>query len=162
LEFLLENSISKRLYNEIRQISKQHSCDIYPSYRNVQEAKLQLRPTGITVTETMAKVTLQDLLNHTASRIVLLQQELFANLEIVPSLKLIASYGYDGSTGQSKYKIRFETNEPDTVDQSLFVTTVIPLKLIGEAGTIFWNNRTPQSVRFCRNEIRKGNKRSCS
>lgn len=150
LEFLLEYSLSKRLYNEIRHISKQHNCDIYPNYHKVQEAKLQLRPRGITATETMAKVALQDLLNHTASRILLLQEEVFANLESVSSVTLIASYGYDGSTGQSMYKKRFETNEPDTLDQSLFVTTVIPLKLIDEAGTIFWNNRTPQSVRFCR------------
>ncbi|XP_044573606.1 uncharacterized protein LOC123257740 [Drosophila ananassae] len=150
LEFFIDNSLSKQLYKEIRQISKLHNCDIYPNYKKVLEAKLQLRPVGITATETFAKVALQDLLNHTASRIVLMQEELFANLETVSSLKLIVSYGFDGSSGHSMYKQRFECNEKDTSDQSLFVTTIIPLKLIDDAGSIFWNNRTSQSVRFCR------------
>ena len=74
LEFLLENSLTKRLYNKSRCMSEHHNCDIYPRYHKVQDAKLQLRPKGITVTETMAKMSLPDLLNHTSSRIVQLQE----------------------------------------------------------------------------------------
>ncbi|XP_032311682.1 uncharacterized protein LOC116656346 isoform X2 [Drosophila ananassae] len=44
LEFFIDNSLSKQLYKEIRQISKLHNCDIYPNYKKVLEAKLQLRP----------------------------------------------------------------------------------------------------------------------
>lgn len=29
-------------------------------------------------------------------------------------------------------------------------TTIIPLRLIEASGNILWNNRTPQSIRFCR------------
>lgn len=150
LEFLLDNSLSKKQYNAMRALNKKQNSDIYPSYYKIQEAKLQLRPTGIAATETMAVVCLQELLNHTASRILLLQEDLFINLPNITNAKLIVSYGFDGSTGQSMYKQRFEASGPASFDQSLFVTTVIPLKLVDNFGTVLWINQTPQSVRFCR------------
>lgn len=134
----------------MRALNKKQNSDIYPSYYKIQEAKLQLRPTGIAATETMAVVCLQELLNHTASRILPLQEDLFINLPNITNAKLIVSYGFDGSTGQSMYKQRFEASEPASFDQSLFVTTVIPLKLVDNFGTVLWINQTPQSVRFCR------------
>lgn len=41
-------------------------------------------------------------------------------------------------------------NTLERSDQSLFVTSVIPIKIISSAGDNIWVNRTPQSVRFCR------------
>jgi len=35
-------------------------------------------------------------------------------------------------------------------DDSLFATTKIFLKLMDHIGNVFWINRTPQSIRFCR------------
>ncbi|CAH0560414.1 unnamed protein product [Brassicogethes aeneus] len=60
---------------------------------------------------------------------------------------ILFSYGFNGSSGQSPYKQKFDT--PGFSDSSIFATTVIPLRLVFN-DIILWNNRTPQSVRFCR------------
>lgn len=143
---MLENSFTKQQYNNIRELNKTQ----YPSYNKVREAKSNCRPQGITVTETVAQVPLKDLLDHTVCRIILLREEIFKQFPKISNVKLIASYGFDGSTGQSMYKQKFCVNESQSFDQSLFATTVIPLKLVGDFGTVLWLNRTPQSVRFCR------------
>lgn len=66
---------------------------------------------GITATETVANIALEDLLNHTARRILLLQEEILDNLVSVSSVKLIASYGFYRSSGvciRSMYKKRYD------------------------------------------------------
>ena len=62
---------------------------------------------------------------------------------------MIFSYGFDGSSGHSAYKQRFDTAGCHS-DSNLFVITVVPLRLNSEDNNILWNNRTPQSVRFSR------------
>jgi len=93
---------------------KQNS-DIYPSYKLIQEAKSHLRPTGIIATETMVEVSLQNLLNPTARRIVLMQDEILRGLDI-RSAKLIISYGFDGKTGHSLYKQNLYKQKPTSLD----------------------------------------------
>jgi len=66
-----------------------------------------------------------------------MQEDIFKQLGNTLSLTLIASYGFDGTTGQSSYKQHF-------------ATIIIPLKLMDHIGNVFWMNRTPQSIRFCR------------
>ncbi|XP_043864027.1 uncharacterized protein LOC122757015 [Drosophila mojavensis] len=150
LAFLIENGLTKEQYGNIKLICKQHGCDIFPSYLEVVKAKLKCRPNGISICEKKAEVPLQSLLNHTADRILKLQEDV---LEVVPNAthyKLIVSYGFDGSTGQSSYKQYFQSDEFNTMDHSLFVSTIIPLRLTDEHNRIIWLNRTPQSIRFCR------------
>lgn len=149
LAFLMENGLSKQQYINIKTLNKMHGCDIYPPYSELSELKLKCRPKEISYSETKVEVSLQNLLDHTVDRILSMQQEV---LEIfVPThCSLILSYGFDGSTGQSIYKQRFEQDNIDGIDQSLFVTTIIPLKLIDTRNQIIWMNNTPQSVRFCR------------
>jgi len=93
---------------------------------------MQCRPMGIEVTETTAQVSLQNLLNHSAERIIKMQSDVFKQFLDSSVLKLICSYGFDESTGQSAYKQKFEIKTPDVQvsDQSLFVTSVIPIKMI--------------------------------
>jgi len=150
LDFLIENSFTKRQYMNIRQHSKNRNCDIYPSYNKVIAAKEKCRPKGICITESVASVPLQNLLKHIVERIMLLQSEVLNIYADISEMKLIASYGFDGSTGQSLYKQNFVLDASDTLDQSLFVTTLIPLKLVDSIGRVIWMNRSPQSVRFCR------------
>jgi len=66
------------------------------------------------------------------------------------SAKLILSYGFDGSTGQANYNQAYSNGQPNNDDSSLFASSVTPLRLIDSAGNVLWNNRTPQSIRFCR------------
>jgi len=150
LAFLLENNFTKQQYISFTQLYKAHGCNICPGYDLIRSTKLQCRPSGISISETVAKVSLQDLLNHTAERILTLQNDVLEKMENVTDCTLIISYGFDGSTGQSSYKQKFDSDEPDFLDQSLFVSTVIPIRLIDSLNRVIWLNRSPQSVRFCR------------
>lgn len=150
LAFLLENDLSKRQYINMRLLNKERNCNIYPSYEEVIKCKLLCRPKEISVSESLAEVSLQNLLDHTAQRILLFQKDVLHVMADISNVVLIASYGFDGTTGQSMFKQRFETSTPQLFDQSLFVTTIIPLQMLDSSGKIIWRNRTTQSVRFCR------------
>ncbi|XP_044572126.1 uncharacterized protein LOC123257374 [Drosophila ananassae] len=152
LAYILENSLTKQQYVNTRILNINHHSDIYPSYNQVIEAKMQCRPKGIEVTETTAQVSLQNLLNHSAERIIQMQKDVFKQSLDSSVVKLICSYGFDGSTGQSAYKQKFEvkTHDVQVSDQSLFVTSVIPIKMIDSFQRNIWVNRTPQSILFCR------------
>ncbi|XP_033248121.1 uncharacterized protein LOC117188397 [Drosophila miranda] len=152
LAYLLENSLNKQQYTNTRLLNKRHNCDIYPSYNKVMEAKLQCRPKCIEVMETTARVPLQNLLDHTAHRIIKLQSDVFKQFPDASEIKLICSYGFDGSTGHSIYKQKFLTEIPGSQlsDHSLFVTSVIPIQITDTYHRNIWTNRTPQSIRFCR------------
>jgi len=56
-----------------------------------------------------------------------LQSDVFKQFSDVFKIKLIRSYGFDGTTGNSANKQKFETEALGTPisDQSLFVTSVI-------------------------------------
>lgn len=158
LSLILDLSLSKEQYTVIRNSAKLKGADIYPSYNQVRNAKGNCRPDSdsIQVTETMAQVSLQGVLNHTAKRIVHLQREcIIADMggEFTRTLEanLVCSWGFDGSSGHSDYAQKFiSAGSQGCHDNNLFATTLIPLRLISPSGTILWNNRTPQSVRFCR------------
>lgn len=90
-------------------MSKSRNCDIYPHYQKIQESKLQCRPEGLSVTESSAQVPLQSLVNHTATRILSYQVEVLMQIDEV---KLVLSYGFDGSTGQSSFKQIFSNKAP--------------------------------------------------
>lgn len=155
LAFLLENNLTKEQYLNTRKGNKIRNADIYPLYNEVANSKKSCRPVGIEVNERQANVSLQSLLTHTANRIVAMQKEVIVSLmtENINFLKadLIVSYGFDGSTGHSSYKQKFqEASTSDDSDYSLFATTMTPLRLVDSVGRPLWNNRTPQSIRFCR------------
>ncbi|XP_032308872.1 uncharacterized protein LOC116656398 [Drosophila ananassae] len=148
--FFMENGFTKQQYINVKQLSKQHGCDIYPSYSKIAEEKLKCRPAGIECTENEAKVSMQNLLNHTASRILLMQKEVCEILSDVTQCTLIFSYGFDGSTGHSLYKQKLSIAESQSLDDSLFVTSIIPIKMIDQKQRVIWLNKSPQSIRFCR------------
>lgn len=74
LGFILDHSVSRNLYTDMRLESKSSNADIWPSYNEVRAAKAQLRSTRETIfiDDCVTKVLLQALLNHTAERLVLL------------------------------------------------------------------------------------------
>ncbi|XP_039150315.1 uncharacterized protein LOC120285016 [Drosophila simulans] len=152
LAYLLENTLTKQQYISTRLLNKSHNSDIYPPYNEVIEAKLQCRPEGIEVMENTAQVLLQNLLDHTAQRLIKLQSDVFKEFPDIFKIKLICSYGFDGTTGHSAYKQKYETEALGTPisDQSLFVTSVIPIQIIDSFNRHIWINRAPQSIRFCR------------
>lgn len=148
--FLLENGLTVKQYKNVRDLNMSHNCNIYPSYKKVHECKLKCRPHDVKSSESCVEVSLQNLLNHTASRILAHQEDALL-LTDVEEILLVSSYVFDWSTGHSLFNQnqKFE-NTSQNFNQSLFVTSVIPLKVISSANSIIWMNRTPQSVRFCR------------
>ena len=51
----------------------------------------------------------------------------------------------DGSRNHSRYK-----QGGLAEDYHMFVTSLVPLRLVTTAGTVVWNNNTPNSPRYCR------------
>ncbi|XP_075149012.1 uncharacterized protein LOC142222645, partial [Haematobia irritans] len=149
LMFLLENGLTKQQYCNMRQLNIKHNSGIFPSYDKVYKRKLQCRPDEIKANESSVEVSLQNLVDHTAKRIFAYQDEVLCTMDIEEST-LILSYGFDGSTGHSLFKQKFVENISESFDQSLFITSVIPIKIISSTGDNIWVNRTPQSVHFCR------------
>lgn len=68
---------------------------------------------------------------------------------------MMFSWGFDGCSGFSCYNQSYKSAEENVSqsDGNLFVTTVIPLRLLYNSDTkniILWNNRTTQSPKSCR------------
>ena len=59
----------------MRQGARFRNCNIYPTYEVILQIKYKCRVQELSVSETIAKVPLQNLLDHTTKRIVSLQQE---------------------------------------------------------------------------------------
>lgn len=143
-------NLSKSQYFILRNLSIKEGLNIYPSYYQIQKAKLDCYPNkaSITVEETGAKVALQALLDHTVSRILL-------NTNVITSerrkLILITKWGCDGSSGQSIYKQRFASQTSQGDESALFMSTLVPIQLFDpQDSTIIWENKRPSSSEFCR------------
>ena len=147
LSMLVEAQLSVHQYNVIQKSSPQR----FPCYSVVQLAKKQCYPKedSITVCETSAEISLQELLNHTVDRLLMVQKPFIDTLgkNELNNLCLYAKWGFDGSSGHSAYKQAFLN--PEASDASVFITSIVPLRL--ECGNIIvWQNPRPASTRFCR------------
>ena len=75
LEFIFKNNLSKQQYLNMRNGAKFRNCNIYPSYEEILQCKYKCRVQELSVSDTIAKVPLQNLLDQTTRQIVSLQQE---------------------------------------------------------------------------------------
>lgn len=112
---------------------------------------------AITVTETSASVTLQELLNHTVERILSSQCDVIKSLPCnrTYEFQLISKWGCDGTSGQSRFKQIFQNDNGTQSDANMFVTSLVPLQLISchendSKSFVLWKNPRPSSPRFCR------------
>lgn len=143
LSVYIEANLTCSGYEVIHQADK----DQYLCYSYVQKAKQDCYPPK-SVSETVAEVKLQDLVDHTTSRLCKylepgLQQYVQGR---DTDLTLIYKWGCDGST-QSQYKQKFE--EDGNSDANIFLSSLVPLRLMC-GNTIIWQNREPSSPRHCR------------
>ena len=122
---------------------------LYPSYDRVRDAKLAClpHPDDETITASRGEVRLQALLDLTAGRLLLLQRDVLETLTEpdAAGLVLLCKWGMDGSSDHSRYK-----QQGLAEDSHMFVTSLVPLRLVTESGTVIWNNATPNLARFCR------------
>ena len=65
LEFIFENNRNKQQYLNMRHGAKFRNCNIYPSYEEILQCKYKCRVQELSVSDTIAKVPLQNLLDHT-------------------------------------------------------------------------------------------------
>lgn len=107
LSMFVEAGLSRKQYEIIRNFNKK----IYPCYTLLQKAKKDCYPVqeSYRITATCAEVNLQDVLNHTASRLLLSLTEVVQHLndEERNSLILMYKWGCDGSQ-QTTFKQKFE------------------------------------------------------
>ena len=99
----------------------------------------------MTITDTLAEIKLQCLLDHTYRRMV---QEL--NLaDDVTSLKINYKWGFDGITGHSEYKQIYDCDElTNKFKNSIFFTLMVPIRVMNDAEIIF-ENPCPPFTRYC-------------
>ncbi|XP_076545847.1 uncharacterized protein LOC143305586 [Osmia lignaria lignaria] len=149
LSMFVEAGLSKHQYLIIRKSNHL----FYPSYNKLLKEKLNCYPQkeSYQVTSTCAEVNLQDLLNHTATRLLTYLEHVLINLDEdeCKSLSLISKWGCDGSQ-QSHFKQAFD-NEFES-DENIFQSSFVPLQLncALSGKKLVWQNPTPSSPRYCR------------
>ena len=146
LALVVDLDLTRAAYRSMRRAAMDHGCSLYPPCGKIRDAKVQCMPPAetIVVESHLAQVPLQDLLHHTAGRLLQLQADVLANMKKPAELTLICKWGLDGSTGHSRYKQAGVER-----DELVFATTLVPLELQNKRQVV-WRNSTPSSPRFCR------------
>ena len=158
LAFMLNNNFTRAQYESVQSQSKVEGADIWPSYQKVQNAKAECRPKEISVDERCAQVPLQQLLDHTTSRV-------FAHTAIEAQMLQIAEenggnlkatfyfkYGFDGSGSHHR------AMQPDSMGdlpecQTLNASQMVPLRLVAHTDngeTVLYDNPRPNNPHSCR------------
>lgn len=111
------------------QLEKLDSTFTHPTIRYWKQKKCY--PANVQVQESCSKVGLQELLDHTVTR-------------------MFSKWGCDGSSGHSEYHQKF--TDPNDCDKYMFLTSLVPLTLTerNNMSTMCWRNTEPSSTRFCR------------
>lgn len=85
-------------------------------------------------------------MNHTLKRLFEYSNFDFPSGSI-KNLTLIAKYGFDGTNVTSYHQASSDINADYS---NIFVSSMVPLQLLDETGTIYWQNQRPSSSRYCR------------
>lgn len=153
LALYLGLKIAKRRYIELRHYLNLHKSlpkNALPSYKTIVEQKKKLLPEGMQVTEALAIVPLQNLLNKTGESLISAVKDQFTH-EDLSNCVINFSYGFDGSSGyKNTHQVMEEENETNATHLSLFLTSVTLLSINFVDTGKKWLNATPQSTRFCR------------
>lgn len=146
--------LTKFQYNIIRSNALEENCSLYPNYESVIKAKKRCYPDNLKITENLAEVPLQDLINHTIKRLCIALSDVLTSLDEnkLNNLWLISKWGCDGTSGQAEYKQLFE--DSNVSDASIFVSSLVPVQIVSgyprENHEIIWQNQRPSSPRYCR------------
>lgn len=149
LSLIVDASLTIHQYEILRRSAKDIGCNIYPSYKKVLAAKKTCYPANVIVEENLSKVSLQELLDHTAVRLMKSKSE--NEVASFPKyMQLISKWGCDGSSGHSEYHQNF-ANETFS-DKSLFLTSLVPLVMTerNDESKVLWKNLEPSSTKHCR------------
>ncbi|XP_025422389.1 uncharacterized protein LOC112692072 [Sipha flava] len=117
---MVQNTLTKQQYINIRLESKRRNCDIYPPYEYIVNAKKECYPDNLHVSETNCFIPIQDLFNHTTHRIFKISGVPKVIEMQMKKFEIIYKWGCDGSNGQSQYKVKLSTSTSDS-DCSFYV-----------------------------------------
>lgn len=156
LAVFVDCRLTKQSYTNLRKSALGVGHTLYPSYNEIQKAKNDCSPVSdfIYISEVKAEIDLQALLNHTAQRLCLVQEQVleqWLSSSEVSELTLVSKWGCDGSSGHSRYKQKFnDFLEAD--DEYLFTFSFVPIKLhpIDDTQTYIWQNERTSSTTLCR------------
>lgn len=151
LAMKISADLSDDQYQIIRNSAMMCNANIYPTLHAVSSAKGECYPENISITETSATSGLQEMLDHTLSRILKMTAN-SDNLTTDAAGTLFIKAGFDGASSQSIYNQKYEITELESAmknEESLLQTAIVPLKLTIGNETI-WQNSKPSSSKFCR------------
>ncbi|XP_041968507.1 uncharacterized protein LOC121725559 [Aricia agestis] len=145
LALLVSLKLSKWQYINLRESASENGSELYPSYYKLQQAKLNCYPDkkDLCITEDGASIKLQALLNLTVSRLL---DAISMDLDATINLELVSKWGFDGASGQSVYKQKVNK---EFEDSSIFMASLVPVRLQQSDGTIVWENERPSSTFYC-------------
>jgi len=151
LEVMTSLQLSKLKYMRLREISIEHDANLYPSYYQAQQAKKDCYPPveAIRITDTFVEINLQALLDLTVHRML---KVFYIQKCYKTDFILISKWDFDGASGQSIYKQRISNeieNIEEPIDESIFISSLVPLKLINGARCV-WENPYQSSTKYCR------------
>ena len=111
LSVMIDAGLTKSQYTMMQQRGKKVGCSLLPSYKRVSKAKTACLPpqNAIAVEPDQARVKMQQLLDHTAARLLQLQAEVLSSVTTdfpVHSSHCTLKWGMDGSSAHSQYKQR--------------------------------------------------------
>ena len=159
LGFLLNQNLTRAQYQAIRAICKDKGADIWPSYKEIQSAKLECRPEEIEVSDHTAFVPLQQLLDQTTKRILELDPSIEANLQSLAkendnqlTATLIFKYGFDGS-GSHQQQMQPDQDGDHSEVKNLVATQLFPLQIsvcTRNSDQTIWKCTRPNNPHSCR------------
>ena len=159
LAYMLTHNQTRQDYCDMKKACSAKGANIWPDYNQVLKAKTDCRPKGIEVEETEAKVAMQDLLNHTASRIFNEDQDLKFTLEGLSArnngelqITFYFKFGMDGCGSFNSFMQKDSTGKVRDL-KSLMTSQMVPLQataMVGEEIKIVYSNSSPNSANSCR------------
>lgn len=102
LALMVDLDLTKEQYLKLRYIALAHNSSLFPSYDQVYTYKKECYPNNIQVNETGVSVELQSFVDHSASRILSLKENILQTLP-EDQLTMAWKWGCDSSV-QAEYK----------------------------------------------------------
>lgn len=140
--------LSKWRYQGLREFCYTEGIAKYPCYQLVVKEKKKYYPaeSAISVNSTCAKIELQALLDITTTQLLKAMSSSVKDDKLV----LFTKWGFDGASNQSVYHQKSSLSEEESVDSTVFMASLVPLRLVSENDTLMWSNERPSSTTYCR------------
>ena len=154
LALKINTGLSDEAYQKLRNACKIFcNADIFPTIHEIRDAKLSCYPKDLAISEVSASSNLQNLLDHTVSRLLeTTDRETFFQNSPENTGTCYLKAGFDGASSQSIYAQAYNSINQDVAiinEQSMLQTAIVPLK-ITFGNRVLWENETPNSVKLCR------------